>query len=114
MKLIFITVANDEGLVMAEVGDCPGEDFAAYSSSLMEAAQNVTESGALGEQVCSAVVLKSGRMLIMHEARVDDHPVYLSILCSRVPAGVQKLIKSIVTCIARALLGNKYREHHVE
>lgn len=110
MKLIFITVANDEGLVMAESGDCPEEEFAAYSSAMMELAQKVAQSGSLGEQICSALVLKNGRMLIMHEARIDDHSIYLSILCSRVPAGMQNLIKDIVNCVARTLLGNRYQE----
>ena len=95
---------------MAETGACPEEDFSAYSSSMMETARKVAESGDLGEQVCSALVLKNGRMLIMHEAAVGDQFIYLSILCSRVPSGMQNLIKEIVSCVARTLLGNSYQE----
>jgi len=114
MKLIFITVANDEGLVMSEVGTAPGEDFAAYSSSMMDTAIRVAESGDLGKQICSALVLKNGRMLIMHEGKINDQSIYLSILCSRVPAGVQNLIRKIVNCVAKALLGNDYQEQNLE
>ena len=99
---------------MAEVGTSPGEDFAAYSSSMMESALKVAESGDLGEQICSALVLKNGRMLIMHEGKINGHSIYLSILCSRVPAGVQSLIKKIVHCVGIALMGNDYQEHNVE
>ena len=95
---------------MAEAGVCPEEDFSAYSSAMMETARKVAESGELGEQICSALVLKNGRMLIMHEAVIGDQSIYLSILCSRVPAGMQNLIKEIVSCVAKTLLGNRYQE----
>lgn len=95
---------------MTEVGEAPSEDFAPYSSSMMELANDVASSGELGEQVCSALVLKNGRMLIMHEAKIGDQSIYLSILCSRVPPGVQNLIRKITGCVAKALLGNDYQE----
>lgn len=99
---------------MAEVGDSPGEDFAPHSSHAIEALQKLSDSGDLGKPICGALILNGGRMLITHEAKIDGESIYLSILCSRVPAGVQTLIKKIVTCIAKTLMGNNYREHDVE
>ncbi|EAU54107.1 hypothetical protein AL013_00820 [Mariprofundus ferrooxydans] len=111
MDLIFIMVVNEEGLLMAEVGASPGEDFAPYSSSIMENASKMAAIGQMGVPVCSALVLERGRMLIMHETKLDGESVYLSILCRKVPAGVQSLIRKIVDCVARALLGHGYKEH---
>ncbi|TLS67535.1 hypothetical protein FE236_07375 [Mariprofundus erugo] len=113
MDLIFILVVNEEGLAMAEVGDSPGEDFAPYSSSIMENASKMATIGQLGEPVCSALILERGRMLIMYQTRLDGESIYLSILCRKVPAGVQRLIRRIVECIAKALLGDGYKEHIV-
>jgi len=113
MDLIFILVVNEEGLTMGEAGDAPGDDFAPYSSSIMENASKMAAIGQLGEPVCSALVLEHGRMLIMHEARLDGESIYLSILCRRVPAGVQSLIRKIVDCVAKALLGDGYEEHSI-
>jgi len=106
MHLTFILVANDEGLVMVEAGAAPDEDFAPYSSSAMDTAQQMVRCGALGQLICSALVLKGGRMLILHEAWIDDQHIYLSILCDKVPNGIQNLIRKIVACISKALLGN--------
>ncbi|PJA34773.1 MAG: hypothetical protein CO187_00220 [Zetaproteobacteria bacterium CG_4_9_14_3_um_filter_53_7] len=103
---MFIQASNDEGLVMTEVGESPGDDFAPYSTSVMESSQKMSEIAGFGDPICSALVLKGGRMLIMHEARIDGQSVYLSILCSRVPAGVQALIKKIVECLTRAMTGH--------
>ncbi|MFQ5518485.1 MAG: hypothetical protein ACE5E3_00645 [Mariprofundus sp.] len=114
MNLVFILVANDEGLIMAEVGESPGEDFAPYSASIMETADKMTLTGNLGNLICSALVLQGGRMLIMHEANVGGQYIYLSILCSKVPNGVQSLIRSIVTCVSQSLLGNSDSEHSGE
>jgi len=91
---------------MAEVGESPGDDFAAYSSSVMDNAVKMSETGRIGDLVCSALVLKGGRMLIMHQTMVGDENIYLSILCEKVPAGVQKLIKKITACVSEALLGS--------
>ncbi len=110
MNLIFILVANDEGLIMAEVGDHPEEDFASYSATVIETARKMSHSGNLGDPVCSALVLKRGRMLIMTEAVVGGDAIYLSILCAKVPAGVQALIKRIVDCVSEALIGNTHQE----
>ena len=91
---------------MAEAGASPGEDFAAYSSAVMDNSAKMSQSGKLGDLVCSALVLRGGRMLIMHQAEIGSETIYLSILCKRVPAGVQKLIKQIVACVSAALLGD--------
>jgi len=112
MNLVFIVVTNDEGLSMAEVGDAPNEDFAPYSTSVMETAQQMAHCGDLGELICSALVLKGGRMLIMHEARVGGEQIYLTILCNKVPNGVQKLIRNCVKCVSNALLGHSDSRHH--
>ncbi len=106
MDLIFIVIANDEGLIMAEVGDAPGEDFAPYSATVIETARKMSQTGELGDPVCSALVLKKGRMLIMAEATIGGDSIYLSILCRKVPAGVQNLIKRIVDCMSETLLGS--------
>jgi len=106
MQLIFIVVADADGLTMVEAGQAPDDDFAAYSCSAMDTAQHMALSGNLGELICSALVLKGGRMLIMHEADIDGQCIYLSILCSKVPNGVQKLIVKIVKCLSTTLLGN--------
>jgi len=110
MDLIFILIANDEGLVMAEVGDSPGEDFAPYSATVIETAHKMSLTGDLGDPVCSALVLKRGRMLIMHEANVGGESIYLSILCRKVPAGVQRLLQRIIDCVSHALLGHAHQE----
>jgi len=110
MDLIFILVANDEGLIMAEVGDTPGEDFAPYSATVIETAHKMSLTGNLGNPICSALVLKHGRMLIMHEANVGGETIYLSILCRKVPAGVQRLIQRIIDCLSHALLGHTHQE----
>jgi len=110
MDLIFILITSDEGLIMAEVGDSPGEDFAPYSATVIETAHTMSLAGNLGSPVCSALVLKHGRMLIMHEANVGGDRIYLSILCRKVPAGVQSLIKRIVDCLSQALLGDTASE----
>ena len=110
MDLIFILISNDEGLIMAEVGESPGEDFASYSSTVIETSHQMSLIGELGSPVCSALVLKRGRMLIMAEANVDGDRIYLSILCRKVPAGVQSLIKRIVDCLSQALLGHTDQE----
>jgi len=106
LNLVFILVANDEGLTMAEVGESPGDDFAAYSSSVMDNSVKMSETGGLGDLVCSALVLKAGRMLIMHQTVVGGENIYLSILCEKVPVGVQSLIKKIVACVSATLLGS--------
>jgi len=106
MDLLFIVIANDEGLIMAEVGEAPGEDFAPYSSTVIETARKMSQTGDLGDPICSALVLKKGRMLIMAEANIGGDSIYLSILCRKVPAGVQKLIKRIVDCMSETLLGS--------
>jgi len=108
MDLIFILIANDEGLIMAEAGESPGEDFAPYSASVIETAHKMSLTGNLGDPICSALVLKHGRMLIMHEATIGDDIIYLSILCRKVPAGVQRLIQRIVDCLSHALLGEAH------
>jgi len=95
---------------MAEAGEAPEEDFAAYSTSLMETSQKMADTAELGNPVCSALVLKGGRMLLMHEASIEGQSVYLSILCGGVPAGVQSLIGKIVVCVSNALTGNRYQE----
>jgi len=95
---------------MAEAGRAPGEEFAAYSTSLMETSQTMADIADLGNPVCSALVLNKGRMLLMHEATIDGQAIYLSILCGGVPAGVQSLIGKIVACVSKALTGNEYRE----
>ncbi|GAV19865.1 hypothetical protein MMIC_P0823 [Mariprofundus micogutta] len=92
---------------MTEVGESPGEDFAPYSTSMMETSLKMSAIADLGNPICNALVLKGGRMLIMHEAKIDGDSIYLSILCSRVPTGVQTLIKKIVACLSRALTGNE-------
>ncbi|MBL4775654.1 MAG: hypothetical protein JKY87_06325 [Mariprofundus sp.] len=46
----------------------------------------------------------------MAEANVDGDRIYLSILCRKVPAGVQSLIKRIVDCLSQALLGHTDQE----
>lgn len=89
--------------MLTETGESPGEDFAPYSTSVMDTSQKMTEIAGFGDPICSALVLKGGRMLIMHEATIDGQSVYLSILCSRVPTGVQGLINRIVTCLTKAL-----------
>jgi len=114
MHLIFILVTNDEGLTMAEAGTAPDDDFACYSCSAMETAQQMVHSGDLGQLICSALVLKGGRMLIMHEARIEGQHIYLSILCDKVPNGIQRLIRKIVRCISKALLGNSDTRYAVE
>jgi len=106
MNLLFILIANDEGLIMAEVGEAPGEDFAPYSATVIETARKMSHTGDLGDPICSALVLKRGRMLIMAEANIGGDAIYLSILCRKVPAGVQNLIKRIVDCMSETLLGN--------
>jgi len=95
---------------MAEVGDAPGEDFAPYSATVIETAHKMSLSGDLGDPVCSALVLKHGRMLIMHEANIGGEAIYLSILCRKVPAGVQRLIQRIIDCLSHALLGHGQQE----
>ncbi len=95
---------------MAEVGDSPGEDFAPYSATVIETAHKMSLTGDLGDPVCSALVLKRGRMLIMHEANVGGESIYLSILCRKVPAGVQRLLQRIIDCVSHALLGHAHQE----
>jgi predicted regulator of Ras-like GTPase activity (Roadblock/LC7/MglB family) len=106
MNLAFILVVSDEGLLMAEVGDSPGEDFAPYSTEMMEMANRMSQAGDFGVPLCNALVLRGGRMLIMHEARVGEHNIYLSILCDSVPPSVHRLTRKIVACVSRSLLGN--------
>jgi len=91
---------------MAEVGDSPGEDFAPYSSTVLETSHEMSLSANLGKPICSALVLKGGRMLIMHEAKIGDDQFYVSILCNQVPGGLQNLIKRITNCLSQALLGD--------
>ncbi len=107
MGLIFIVVANDEGLVMAETGKAPEEEFCTYASTAMEMAQQMVRSGDLKHLICSALVLEGGQMLIMHEADIEGQSIYLSILSNRVPSGVQRLIREIVKCISIALVGKE-------
>ncbi|RLL50725.1 hypothetical protein D8Y20_11095 [Mariprofundus sp. EBB-1] len=106
MDLIFIVIANDEGLIMADVGEAPGEDFAPFSSTLIETARQMSQAGELGDPVCNAIVLKKGRMLIMAEASIGGESIYISILCRKIPSGVQNLIKRIVDFMSETLLGN--------
>jgi predicted regulator of Ras-like GTPase activity (Roadblock/LC7/MglB family) len=105
MNLAFILVVSDEGLLMAEVGDSPGEDFAPYSTEMMEMANRMSQVGNFGAPICSALVLQGGRMLIMHEAKVGEHTIYLSILCDKVPPSVRRLTGKITACVSRSLLG---------
>lgn len=105
MGLIFIVAANDEGLPMAEVGSIPNDDFAAYTLNVLDASHEITDTSALGESVCSAIVLQGGRMLIMNKADIAGQAVYVSIMCSRVPTGMQALIKRIVDTITHAMNG---------
>jgi len=114
MDLIFILVSNEEGLAMADAGEAPGDDFASYSSSVMETAQQMVHSGDLEKLICSALVLKGGQMLIMHEANVGGERIYLSILCNKVPNGVQRLIRNCVKCVSNALLGSNDSRYHSE
>jgi len=106
MDLIFILVSNDEGLAMADAGNAPDEDFAAYASSTMDTAQQMAHSGQLNQLICSALVMEGGQMMIMHKTNIGGQHIYLSILCRRVPNGVQNLIRKIATCVSNALLGN--------
>jgi len=99
---------------MVEAGQAPNDDFASYSSAAMETAQQMTSSGELGTLICSALVLKGGRMLIMHEANIDGQPIYLSVLCRKVPVSVQKMIMRIVQCVSTTLLGNSNPEYSIE
>jgi len=107
MGLIFILVSNEDGLAMADAGEAPDDDFASYSSSVMETSQQMVRSGELGKLICSALVLEGGKMLIMHVANVGKEQIYLTILCNNVPNGVQRLIRKIVKCVSHALLGNR-------
>lgn len=90
---------------MAEAGKAPGEEFAVHSTSLMESSRKMADTAEFGTPVCSALVLKGGRMLLMHEANIEGQSIYLSILCGGVPAGVQSLIGKIVVCVSNALTG---------
>ncbi len=112
MDLVFILVANEEGLSMADAGAAPGEDFASYSSAAMETAQHMVQSGDLKKLICSALVLKGGQMLIMHEANIGGEQIYLTILCNKVPNGVQKLIRACVKCVSNTLLGHNDSRYH--
>jgi len=114
MQLLFILVADDNGLTMAEAGQAPDEAFASDSCSIMETAQRMTLSGELGKLICNALVLKGGRMLIIHEANVGGQRIYLSILCCKVPGSVQKMIMKIVQCISATLLGTDNVEQFIE
>jgi len=114
MQLLFILVADEDGLTMAEAGSAPDEDFASDSCSAMETAQRMTLSGNLGKLICSALVLKGGRMLILHEANVGGQRIYLSILCRKVPGSVHKMIRKIVQCVSTALLGSDNAEYLIE
>jgi len=111
MQLLFILVADEDGLTMVEAGSAPDDDFAAYSCSAMETAQRMALSGNLGSLICSALVLNGGRMLIMHEANIGGQRIYLSILCHKVPSSVQKMIMKIVQCVSAVLLGSGNTEH---
>ena len=108
MGLVFIVVANDEGLVMAETGKAPEEEeFCSYASTAMEMAQQMVRSGDLKHLICTALVLEGGQMLIMHQAEIEGQSIYLSILSNKVPSGVQRLIREIVKCISIALVGKE-------
>ncbi len=99
---------------MAEAGQAPGDDFAADSCAVMETALRMAVSGKLGAIICNALVLKGGRMLIIHETKVGGQPIYLSVLCRKVPGSVQKMIMKIVQCISATLLGTGQMEHLIE
>jgi len=103
MGLTFIIVVNDEGLLMAEAGDAPDEDFAPYSPAVMEKAMEMARHGNFGTPICNALVLSGGRMLIMHEAEIGRQMIYLALLCRKVPMGIQKLLQRIVDCVSRAM-----------
>lgn len=92
---------------MAETSEAPEEEFCTYASSAMEMAQQMVHSGDLKDLICSALVLQGGGMLIMHQAEIEGQNIYLSILCNRVPSGVQRLIREIVKSISKALVGNE-------
>jgi len=114
MQLLFILVADENGLTMAEAGRAPDETFASDSCSIMETAQRMALSGELGTLICNALVLKGGHMLIIHEANVGGQRIYLSVLCRKVPGSVQKMIMKIVQCVSATLLGTNTTEYFIE
>jgi len=95
---------------MAEAGLLPEEEFAVYSLSMMECAKNVAVSARLGQPVCSALLMERGRILIMHEASLDGEAIYLSILCNKLPGGIQGLINIIIDRLGKSLLGDGHKE----
>ncbi len=97
---------------MADAGAAPDEDFASYVSSAMETARHMVACGDLKKMICNALVLKGGQMLIMHEANIGGEPIYLAILCNKVPNGVQKLIRACVKCVSNTLLGHHDSRYH--
>ncbi len=101
--LACILAINDEGLVMAEAGTAPAEEFAPYLPMAVETSNRMAENGGFGEPLCNALVLSGGSMLIMYRTLVAGRAVYLSLLCSRVPAGLKTLLERITNEVAGAI-----------
>ncbi len=105
-ELDCIAAISDEGLVMARAGGDEGMDaWAAYAPGVAQAGGRMAREGGLGGIRCSALILSTGRILMLHGTELAGRPGVIALVGRRTPRGLNGMLEEIRAAVDAALGG---------